>query len=403
MKISTDELLSRGVEAIYPSKEELKKVLDSGKKLRLYQGFDPTGKKLHIGHMVGLRKLRQWQELGHHVIFLIGTGTGQAGDPSGKTIATEKFLSEEELKKNARDYIAQTSKLLRFEGDNAVEIRYNSDWLNKLTLPEILTIIGHFSLQQLLERDLFQKRIKRGESINMRAFIYPILQGYDSVEMKVDLEVGGSDQTFNMLVGRDLVRFALNKEKFVLTTPLLEDSEGRKIGKSEGNVIALTDKPEDLFGKVMSLSDDVIAEGLEYLTDVPMDEIKEIEQKLKEGENPMSYKKRLAFEVVKQLNDVDEANKAQEAFERVVQKKEFPKEIPAVNLPESLKSGATVTDALMGLGVVNSRSEAKRLILQGGTVINSETIINPQTPFIPEDGMVIQVGKRKFVRVKTSS
>src|SRR3989344_2015055 len=190
-----NELLTRGVDKIYPSKEALEQALRSGKKLKLYQGFDPTGIKLHIGHMAGLRKLAAWQKLGHEVIFLIGDGTGQAGDPSGKTTAREKFHTHKELKKNAKDYVMQAERIVKFKGKNAVKILYNGDWLNKLKLVDILNIAQNFSLQQLSERDLFQERMKKGEEVNLREFLYPLLQGYDSVAMKVDLELGGSDQT----------------------------------------------------------------------------------------------------------------------------------------------------------------------------------------------------------------
>jgi tyrosyl-tRNA synthetase len=248
-----EELLTRGVDSVYPTKEDLEKVLRSGKKLKLYQGFDPTGTQLHIGHMVGFRKLRQWQDLGHEVIFLIGDGTGQAGDPSGKLKAREKFSTREELRENAKDYVMEAGKIVRFVGENPVKILYNGDWLNKLGLTDILEIFGHLSVQQLIERDLFQERMKQNQSINMREFIYPALQGYDSVAMEVDLELGGSDQLFNMLVGRQLVKDYLNKEKFVMTTPILADSEGRKIGKTEGNVIGLTDEPSNLFAQIMAV------------------------------------------------------------------------------------------------------------------------------------------------------
>ena len=333
-----EELLTRGVEKIYPSKEELDKVLRSGRKLKLYQGFDPTGIQLHIGHMVGLRKLRQWQDLGHHVIFLIGDGTGQAGDPSGKTKPREKFFTREELRKNATNYVKQASKIVRFKGENPVEILFNGDWLNKLGYTEILELLGHVSLQQLEERDLFEERKKKGEDIIMREFIYPVLQGYDSVAMNVDLEIGGSDQTFNMLMGRKLMRHLLKKDKFVMTTPLLADSRGVKIGKTEGNAIALTDKPEYLFGKIMALPDDVILKGFEYLTDVPMQDIKKMKGQLEKGENPIGFKKQLALEIVKRLNTEEEARKAQENFEKTVQQKEIPSEIEIFMLPQSLKS-----------------------------------------------------------------
>ncbi|MEK9178823.1 MAG: tyrosine--tRNA ligase, partial [Patescibacteria group bacterium] len=321
-----DELLTRGVDKIYPSKEALEKALKSGKKLRLYQGFDPTGTQLHIGHMVGLRKLSQWQKAGHHVIFLIGDGTGQAGDPSGKTSSRHKYLTRDELRENAKDYVMQAKKIINFDAPN-VEILYNGDWLNKLTLVDVLDLMKHFSLGQLSERDLFVERKKKGEEVGLREAFYPVLQAYDSVAMDVDLEIGGTDQTFNMLAGRKLVREMQGRDKFVMTTPLLTDSQGNKIGKTEGNVIAFTDKPSDLYRKIMALGDDVIVKGFEYLTDVSMEEVKEIEQKLEKGENPILYKKKLAFEVTKQLNNEGDARKAEEEFERVVQKGELPSEV----------------------------------------------------------------------------
>lgn len=400
MSDALSELLNRGVDKIYPSKEDLEKVLKSGKKLRLYQGFDPTGTQLHIGHMIGLRKLRQWQNLGHHVIFLIGDGTGEAGDPSGKTKSRDKFFTSEELRQNAKDYILQAGKIVNFEGENPIEIMYNGDWLNRLTKHEILDLLEHFSLQQLEERDLFVKRKKRGEAIIMREFIYPVLQAYDSIAMKVDLEIGGSDQTFNMLAGRNLVRAMQNREKFVMTTPLLADSQGVKIGKSEGNVIALTDKPGDLFGKIMTLPDDVIAKAFEYLTDVSMSEIDIITKSIKAGENPVKFKKKLSYEIVKQLNDAKSAEQAQEHFEKTVQHKEMPQDIPSVSLPSDLESGATIADVLTSLDLADSKNEAKRLVKQHGVSIDNEVIDNPNEAFMPQDGTIIKVGKRKFVRIK---
>lgn len=395
-----EELLTRGVQAIYPTKDELEKVLRSGKKLRLYQGFDPTGTQLHIGHMVGFRKLRQWQDLGHEVIFLIGDGTGQAGDPSGKIKARDKFFNRDELRTNAKEYVMQASKIVRFTGKNPVKILYNGDWLNKLGLVELLDILGKLSLQQLIERDLFQERMKQDQTVNMREFLYPVLQGYDSVAMEVDLEIGGSDQMFNMLVGRHLVKQYLNKDKFVMTTPLLTDSEGRKIGKTEGNVIGLTDKPEDLFGKIMGLSDDVIVKSFEYLTDMPMSEIEEIDQLLKKDANPVIYKKKLAFEIVKQLNTEDEAKKAQEYFERTVQQKELPADIPIVKLTNVEH---TIVDVLIETHHATSKSEARRLIEQGGVKVNNEKISDPAVivdNLLKDNEALIQVGPRKFVKIK---
>ncbi len=393
-----EELLTRGVDKIYPSKDELEKILRSGKKLKLYQGFDPTGTQLHIGHMIGLRKLRQWQDLGHHVVFLIGDGTGQAGDPSGKTKAREKFFTHDELRKNATDFVKQASKIVRFDGENPVEILFNGDWLNKLSLVDILEILGHLSLQQLEERDLFEERKKRGENVNMREFIYPILQGYDSVAMKVDLELGGSDQTFNMLIGRKLVKEILGKEKFVMTTPLLTDSEGKKIGKTEGNVIALNDKPEDLYGKIMTLPDDVIVKAFEYLTDIPMNEVNETEQGMKNRENPMKYKKQLALEIVKQLNNETDAKNAEGNFEKTIQHKELPEDMSTFEW----SIGKSLADLLVESELAESKSDAKRLIEQGGVTIDEEVIIDSNAPFSGIDGSIVRVGKRKFIKIKTA-
>lgn len=393
-----DELLTRGVDKIYPSREELEKVLRDGKKLRLYQGFDPTGTKLHIGHMVGFRKLRQWQDLGHHVIFLIGDGTGQAGDPSGKTTARDKFLTQKELRANALDYVKQAGKIVRFDGENAVEILYNGDWLNKLTLPEILEIASHFTWQQFAERDLFQERIKNNQPIVFREAMYPLLQAYDSIAMDVDLELGGSDQTFNMLAGRSLMKAMKNKNKFVMTTPLLEDSEGRKIGKTEGNVIALTDDPSDLYRKIMALGDDMILKGLEYLTGVPMDETRDIENQIKSGANPIDFKKRLAYEVTKQLNSKDEAKNAESEFERVVQKGETPQNIDE----REVKADQIIDeDLLVQLGLANSKSDAKRLFEQNGVSLDGQKISSGQTLGGEGEESILKVGKR-VVKLKSN-
>lgn len=462
------ELLTRGVDKIYPRPEDLEKLLRSERKITVFQGFDPTGDRLHVGHMMGLKKLRQFQDLGHHVIFLLGTATVQAGDPSGKKTAREKlrhlivkikedkpgilrriaeafeienvnmtaidsqeengskkfkigvdkntprenldkvisllseqgFIIEDESHLYAKNYIEQAKKIVNFQGENPAEIRYNSDWLNQLNLTDVLNIAGHFSLQQLSERDLFQERMKKNEEVNLREFLYPLMQAYDSVAMKVDLEVGGSDQTFNMLMGRKLAKDILDKEKLVLTTPLLTDSEGKKIGKSEGNVIGLTDEPKDLFGKIMSLSDDIITKGFEYLTDVPMGEVSEIENKLNSGANPIEFKKKLAFEIVKELNSEEDARRAQEAFEHTVQKGELPEDIPVFEIDKN--EHLQISDLLVKADLATSKSEAKRLVEQGGVQFNSETITNPTQEIVPEDNVVIKAGKRSFVRLKVS-
>lgn len=396
MKKEIEELLDRGVEAIYPSRKDLASVLQSGKKLKLYQGFDPTGIQLHIGHMVGLMKLKQWQDLGHEVIFLIGDGTGQAGDPSGKTRSREKYLSNKELRDNAKDYVMQAGRIVRFEGKNAAKILYNGDWLNSLTLKDILSILDNFSLQQLEERDLYVERKKRGEVVNMREFMYPVLQAYDSVEMSVDLEVGGSDQIFNMLCGRTLMKKMLNREKFVMATPLLTDSNGKKIGKTEGNVIALDAKPRSFYGMIMSLSDDVIVKCFEYITDLKMEKVREIESKIKSGQNPMIFKKQLAYELTRMLHGENEAAYAQEQFVSQFQNKETPDEMKLVELSGKYK----INIMLLEIGAVTSNSQARRLIQQGGVKIDGAKIGDPDAEITTHSDMVVQVGKLKFWRIK---
>lgn len=390
-----EELLNRGVDKIYPSKEELGKVLRSGKKLRLYQGFDPTGSQLHIGHMVGLRKLRQWQELGHEVIFLIGDFTATIGDPTDKESARVP-LAREEVLKNAETYKEQASRIVSFDGKNPVEIKFNSEWLSKIKSPELMKISEYFTQQQFIERDMFQNRMKRGRPIRISELLYPLLQAYDSVAMKVDLELGGTDQTFNMLMGRNLVKAMQGREKFVMTTPLLTDSQGQKIGKTEGNAIGLTDKPSDLYARIMALGDDVIVKGFEYLTDLPMDEVDQISKDLKGGKNPISYKKKLAFEIVKQLNSHEDAHKAQQDFEKRAQG-ELPHEISVHSVAYG---GGHISwiDTLIQLGLASSKSDAKRKIQQRGVKVDDVTLTEPSS-IIERGEKIIRVGNSDPIRL----
>lgn len=384
-----DELLERSVDSIYPTKEALKELLLSGKKIRLYQGFDPTGNKLHLGHMVGLKKHRQWQDMGHEVIFLIGDGTGQAGDPSGKKKTREKFFTNEELRENAKDYIKQASKIVRFDGENPIKIMYNGDWLNKLNLIDILNIAQNFSVQQLIERDMFQERLKAGESINLREFLYPLLQGYDSVAMDVDLELGATDQTFNMLTGRTLMRIMKNKEKFVMTTPLLSDSKGVKIGKSEGNVIGITDEPSDLFGKIMALGDDSIIPMFTLLTDVPIEEIKSFDV----NKNPFDLKKKVAKLIVEQLHSKELADKAEEAFNSVFRDGLVPEDVLEVK-----GEGNVLMDICLENNLVESKAEFKRLVGEGA-VMDMESKEKIENFDFKAKKTVYKIGKRRFVKI----
>lgn len=386
-----EHLLARGVDRIYPTKEALETVLLSGKKLKLYQGFDPTGDKLHLGHMVGLRKHREWQDLGHEVIFLIGDGTGQAGDPTGKKKTREKFFTKDELRANAESYVTQASKIVRFDGPNPIKILYNSDWLDTLTKVDILNIAQNFSVQQLIERDMFQERIKAGESINLREFLYPLLQGYDSVAMDVDLELGGSDQTFNMLAGRTLMKSMKGKEKFVMTMPLLADSNGVKIGKSEGNVIGLTDEPADLFGKIMALPDGAIIPLFTLLTDVSQEEINSFNIE----ENPLELKKRAGCLIITQLYNEKAAAEAQENFEKTFSKGGVPDDVGEV----SVEQGTLLIDVLLDQKIISSKTEFRRLVSEGAITFmdTNEKITEPLSTV---SNGTYKVGKRRFIKIK---
>jgi tyrosyl-tRNA synthetase len=385
-------LLTRGVDKIYPTKEKLEELLNSGKKIRLYQGFDPTGTQLHLGHMVGFRKHRQWQDLGHEVIFLIGDGTGQAGDPSGKKKTREKFFTQEELRENAKNYLVQASKIVRFEGSNPIKIMYNGDWLNELKLVDILNIAQNFSVQQLIERDMFQERLKSNESINLREFLYPLLQGYDSVAMDVDLELGGSDQTFNMLAGRTLMKAMKGKEKFVMTTPLLSDSKGVKIGKSEGNVIGLTDSANELFGKIMSLGDDAIIPMFILLTDVASNEIESFDIE----KDAMNLKKRVAKLIITQLHDQNQAEDAEQNFNNTFSKKEIPEEM----LELSQVGEDTLMNILVREKVLTSNGEFRRLVKEEAITDLDSDIKVSDVNIIPKSGQRFKIGKHRFIKIK---
>lgn len=392
MSISTDkkkihELLTRGVEHVYPSREFLESRLQSGKRLRLYCGFDPTAPTLHIGHGIAMLKLRQFQDLGHKIIFLIGDFTGMIGDPTDK-LATRKQLTRKEVLKNSALYKKQALAVLNFSGKNKAEVRYNSAWQKKMTFDKVLELAAHFTVPRLMERDMFQERLKEGGTIHLHEFLYPVMQAYDSVAMNVDGEIGGNDQTFNMLAGRDLMKEVIGKEKFVLTTKLLADSSGKKMGKTEGNMIALNDTPEDMFGKVMRWSDEMIALGFELCTRVPMDDIAAI---LK-ADNPRDAKLRLAFEITKTFLGEKAAKKGHDHFASVIQSKDTPDEIP-----ELTPSAYDIVIVLVEAGFASSNSDARRTIDGGGVKVNDKKVSSPDAML--KKGDVVQKGKRFFVRV----
>ena len=288
-----DEILSRGVENIYPDKESLKKMLMSGKQIKLYCGFDPTAEALHIGHGVQIRKLEQFRKLGHEVIFLYGGFTAMVGDPTDKAQA-RKTLTALQVKKNAMGWKSQIKNIT---DTKKIIFKNNYSWLSKLKFTDVLELTAYFTAQQMLARDMFKKRIEEGKDLYLNEFMYPLMQAYDSVAMDVDLEIGGNDQMFNMLAGRTLMKKMKGKEKFVLTTKLLEDPTGKKMGKSEGNAISLTDSAEDMFGKIMSWPDTIISVAMEILTDMTMDEVRKWEKDMVGGANPRDGKMKLAYEV----------------------------------------------------------------------------------------------------------
>lgn len=395
-KDKIQNLLLRGVQNIYPSKKFLQDKLESGEKLTLYLGIDATGPFLHIGHAIQLKKLREFQDLGHKIVLLIGDFTSMIGDPTDKT-ATRVQLTREQVLKNCKNYKKQASKILDFEGKNPIELKYNSEWLGKLKFEDILNLSSHFTVQQMIERDMFENRINQGKPIYLHEFMYPLMQGYDSVAMNIDGELGGNDQTFNMLAGRTLMKQMLNKEKFVLTMKLLTDPTGKKMGKTEGNIIALNEDANEMYGKVMSWPDELIIPGLELCTDIDLKEIKSIENQLKDEDvNPKDVKMRLARHIVTQYHDVKQAHKAEEEFISIFKDKKQPEDIKEVKI-----KATNIIDALVETKLCTSKSDARRVIKQKGVKINN-VIVEDENLQIEKtsDGILIQKGKRHFIRIK---
>lgn len=390
-----EKFLTRGVEAIYPGAEELREKLNSRRKLRIYQGFDPTGPYLHVGHAIGIRALRILQELGHEVIFLVGNFTAKAGDPDKEN--TRNILTDEEIQKNMAGWQEQAAHLIDFSGDNPVRFKYNNEWLSRLKLDELIQLMSKTTVQRMIERDLFAKRIRENNPIRLHEFIYPLMQGYDGVAMEVDMEIGGADQTFNMLLGRELSKAYLNKEKFVRANKMMDAPDGRTMSKTKGNGINLADNAIDMYGKAMSYPDSAIARGLELLTDVPMEEIKEIGEKIAGGANPMQFKKLMAFEITKIIRGNQEAVEAEKHFEKTVQNKEKPEIIDKLLI---MNIDYNILDLIMLAELSSSKSEARRLVEQGGVKINDDTIKDWKTKTKPADGDILKVGKRKFVEIK---
>lgn len=381
-----EEVLTRGVEQILPNKEGLKKIMQR-RKIRLYLGIDPTASKLHLGHAVLLRKLQEFADLGHEAILVIGTGTVLAGDPSLRLTA-RALMFEREVKRNIKTWERQAEKILDF---SKVKIRHNGDWLLKLKLKDIIRIASQISALKLFQREMFQRRIKIGQTVLTHEALYPLLQGYDSVFLDVDLEIGGTDQTFNMLIGRELVKKMKNKEKFVLTCPMILGIDGRTMSKTTDNCVWLEDSPDQMFGKIMSISDDLISDYFELLTRFSLKEIKKI-KKL----NPRNAKEKLAKEIVRQYHGEKAAKIAEEEFNRIFKHKKLPKKIPLFGIKEK---SLNILDLLVETKLAPSKSEAKRLILQKGVKIDGKIATDWRATIQIKKGTIIQIGKRKFLKM----
>ena len=383
------EILTRGVERIYPSAEFLRERLLSGEKLLLYLGIDPTGTTLHLGHIIPLLKLRQFQELGHKVTLLVGDFTATIGDPTDK-LAPRVALSAAQVDDNAKGYGKQATRILPFTGENPAVLRRNSEWLNKLPMSEMFALLSNLTYAQIIKRDMFQERINQGRDLNVNELLYPALQGYDSVALNVDGEVGGNDQTFNMLMGRDLLKKLRGKEKFVVAMKLLADSSGKKMGKTEGNMVALDEKPEEMFGKIMSWSDTMIASGFELCTNLPVEKIEEIKRLI----NPKEQKMELAYWVTRMLYDGKHAVEARDNFIKKFSERGVPKETPTIKVTEH----QLLIDVVLQEGVVTSKTEFRRLVGEGAVTIleSGEKITDPASH---ARAGTYRIGKHRFLKV----
>lgn len=387
--------IRRGVVEIVPEaelKQKLLRSLQSGQPLRIKLGLDPTAPDIHLGHTVVLNKLRQFQDLGHEIHLIIGDFTGRIGDPSGKS-ETRKQLTEEQIKINAKTYQQQIFKVLR--ADKTI-VHYNSEWLMPLNLAQVLQLAGKYTVARMLERDDFDKRYKEGLPIGVHEFMYPLMQGYDSVALKADVELGGTDQKFNLLVGRHLLREYGHEPQVALMMPILEGTDGvQKMSKSLGNYIGVNDEPNEMFGKTMSIPDRLICRYFELLTRIPMEEVKAIDEAMKNGSmNPRDAKIRLAKEIITMYHNGDEALKAEERFKLVFSQNEIPEDIPELKVSSS---EVWLPKFLTDSGLTASTSEGRRSINQGAVRINGEKVEAENV--LLKGLLVIQVGKRKFLRV----
>ena len=387
------EVIQRGVDEILPL-DELKKKLEKNKPLRIKLGMDPTAPDLHLGHTVVMNKMKQLQDLGHEVIFLIGDFTGMIGDPTGKNV-TRKPLSKKDILENAKTYSDQVFKIL---DKDKTKIAFNSEWMNKMSSTEMISLASKHTVARMLERDDFSKRYKGGQAISIHEFLYPLVQGYDSVALRADMELGGSDQKFNLLVGRELQKQANMEPQVILTMPILEGLDGvQKMSKSLDNYIGVDEDPDSMFGKIMSISDDLMWRYLDLLSFESLETIASWKKEVENGENPRNIKFRLAEEIISRYHDNDQAKKAQQNFIDRFAKNQIPEEMDEFTFSKGIK----IANLLKDSDLVNSTSEAFRMIKQGAVKMDGEKINDKD--FTPNEGTsVYQVGKRKFARVTIS-
>lgn len=386
--------LERGTEEIL-IKPELVQKLNQGRPLRIKVGFDPTAPDLHVGHTVIINKMRQFQELGHQVIFLIGDFTGRIGDPTGKS-TTRPPLTEEQVNQNATTYKEQVFKIL---DPDKTEVAFNSTWMGKMSSAEMIQLAAKQTVARMLERDDFSKRYKSNQPIAIHEFLYPLVQGYDSVALRADVEMGGTDQKFNLLVGRELQRMYGQEQQVVITLPLLEGLDGiNKMSKSLGNYIGITDAPNDMFGKIMSVSDELMWRYFDLLSFRPLSEIKQLRQQVAEGFNPRDVKFLLAKELITRFHNKAAAAAAQEDFITRFQKGALPDDLPEVSV-DIEKADLPIANLLKNAGLVESTSEAFRMIQQGGVKIDGVKVEDRNLLISKGTIAVIQVGKRKFAKV----
>ncbi len=391
------ELLSRSVDSIYPSKKELEEALLSGRELKVYVGIDPTADYVHLGHSTNYLLLERLQKLGHKIVVLVGDFTAMIGDPTDKS-AARVMLTKEQVLNNLRTFKEQIGKILDFDNkENPVEFVFNSTWLKELDFHKLIELASNFTVQQMLERDMFEKRISENKPLFVHEFFYPLMQGYDSVALDVDLEIGGTDQTFNMLAGRTLLKRYKNKEKFVLTTTLLVNpTTGEKLmSKSLGTGIALNESPDQMFGKTMALPDEGVIQTFIDCTRVSMEEIELKKKRLADGVNPKDIKLELALEIVKMYQGIEVAEKAKENWQKIFSEKKIPEIIPEIKT----KEGDLILDILVENNYAESKSQARRLFEEGAirNAENDEKITDPYAKI--SHNLILKVGKKSFVKI----